>query len=355
MTTQNNIPVYIIKWFINKTKLYKIEDIKKLGKYLSTIEKTKEKISFSSDYEFSYYNYDANKVRPENIFKVIWYRIISQMEKYFPNIEIDIKFEASSNIDRELKDINATYKHDIYITISYKEIYDEIYDCAIEYFEKKHNRIIDHDKEIRSRVIIDNYCVYKENDDMLSFMKNTIHKLLFMVCAVQKDAYTLSKILFFSEFKDTKKIKQKTSILNKILKYKKNYSFNFDDLFNSLELINPETEEKFTKEEFLEYLIDKFDIEIKLDENNNCDFKYFGKIIMYLDINLSNNLNFYKNIYDTTMNLLFKSGMLISDYVIEINQRKNLLPKFIDSFLCKHFQNYKCKFTKQKVIENLTS
>lgn len=72
----------IEKWYINKTKLYKLKDIKKLQKYLiKTDQNISATINFSLDYKFDYFDLDEIdckkiNVRPENIFKINLYRTV---------------------------------------------------------------------------------------------------------------------------------------------------------------------------------------------------------------------------------------------------------------------------------------
>ncbi len=77
----------IEKWYTNKTKLYKLEDIKYLQKYLvKTDQNISNIIKFSLDYGFDYFNLDKMdcvgiKVRLENIFKINFYRVVKKKLK----------------------------------------------------------------------------------------------------------------------------------------------------------------------------------------------------------------------------------------------------------------------------------
>ena len=179
MNIKNNIDKSKINlWYTNKTKLYKIDELQYLLKYIvKTDENIYYTINYSIDYKFSYLdlekiNCKKINVRPENIFKINFSSVITNMKKYFKNIEIKILFESPSENDILIKKTKYTYKHDVYIKIS-NEL--SFYDIGLEYFEIKHDRIKDNDKEISSKINLDGYYIYNEKDNSYNkFMKETI-------------------------------------------------------------------------------------------------------------------------------------------------------------------------------------
>ena len=352
----------IIKWYNNKTKLHKLEDIKYLQKYLvGTDQNISGIINFSMNYKFDYFdidkmNYKKIKVRPENIFKINFYRVIKKMINYFPNMSIQIFFEKFGDNDNLIKKQNSTFKHDVYIKISNN---NNFYDIGLEYFEIIHDRIKDNDKEISSKINLDGYYVYNEKDcNYNDFMKETIYSLFLAICALSDDSYTLSKINYFKNYcnSDENKLKKDTELFNTIIEWKKLNLFDLKNFFEKSVLINPDTEEEFSFQEFIEYLYDNFRIKIIfLDEYYNCEYKYFVDIIMNIGIECSDIISSYRKIYSKTMEILFQSEKELVKWISKSNQARRLIPKYIDNFLLNHLKNYRCHYTLEKIHETLTN
>jgi hypothetical protein len=354
----------INKWSKNK-RITNHKDINLLHEYIKEYIKEKinnsdelhNKIYISSDYEFEYYNDNFEKIRNENIVKLNCYLICKRLADYFPEINIECKFETHSIIDSMLKEKGTTFKHDVYILINNKKN-DKKYECVIEYFEKNHKYTIpkDTDKQIYTRQIVDNYIVYKEESNNINeFYKFLIHKLLLSICASLKDHYILSKVNFFKNNKNNlKKLKKQTENFNKILKYHKNKKFNFEELFIELIPINLQTGEKFTMDEFIEFLEENYNISIIFDKNGYCDYSIFVKIIMKL-VNHSDKIDDYQDIFVDTIEILTQSSIEIMEYIDEINQNKSNLPIFMQNFLQNHIHKYINKDTLKNVYEKIKS
>lgn len=356
-------------WYTSKKKLRVNSDLIKLEKYLNeleNVENVEEIINFSNDYEFRYWNIDKIeckkiKVRPENIFKLSFLKIIKQLKKYFNNINIKIKFESASNSDKLIKKENSTYKHDAYIII---EDLDQnyYYDIGLEFFEKIHDRIKDNDKEISSNLLLDGYYIYEEKKKNFNeFVRDTIQEILVSICALINDKYTLAKINFFAKFskktktlKSLKSLKSDTELFNLIINYQKNNSFCLKELFKKLK---PKNEESFTYNEFVEYLLDELEIDIKFDEENGttCTYEYFCRIIMTLNNDCSTRILNYKEMYMKAMNILIDSQEQIIKYAKRNNQSKKNIPKYIDNLLRLHIQNCKDQDTLEKAYKNLAN
>ncbi len=113
--------------------------------------------------------------------------------------------------------------------------------------------------------------------------------------------------------------------------------FNLKIFFEDAILTNPETEEEFELDEFIEYLMDNFRIKIIfLNSNYDCEYKYFVDIIMNIGIECSDIINSYRNIYSKTMEILLESEREMLNWIKEANKSRRLVPKYLDYFLLNH-------------------
>jgi len=346
----------IKEWYYNNTKLYKKDDMIALEKYIEEMDIEMEEINISADYTFHYIADMIQHIRYENIFKLNFLNICKNLSEYFPKLEITCEFEKPSLIDLQLQKGNATFKHDVYITIT-DNLFNKTYDCVVEYFEEKSHKKkpTDYDKMIHTQQIVDYYIVYREEDNMLGeFYHNMIHKLMTMCCTANRDHYTLAKVNFFKLNQDKpKKIKQQTETFNNIISFNKKKKFNFQELFIELKLKNPETKELFDIKEFIEYMEENYEIIIDLDKKGNSSYDTFEQIIININGDLSQRLQNYKNIYREAVRILFTSQKEIIELIDEINKKKEHLPTFINNFLLLHIMNYTNSFTLKEVYKNL--
>ncbi len=339
-------------WFNKKTKLYKRHDLDILRKYLNEIDKSlinKNIINFSSDIEFVYYDCNIDNIRPENIFKLNWYYIIKRMKKLFQNVKIKINYECPSIIETDIKEKRTMcYQHDVYITIRNNNV---IYDYVLEYFEtKSHNIKKDTDKQICTTQYVNIYSIYKEKQNLYDYMKSTIHNLLVLVCAAINDPFQLSKVNFFKNHNNKLTLKKDTELFNKIISIKQNNKFHFEEFFESMNPKNGTTGDYFELDEFIEFIEDNYNIKIELDDDGNCSYKTFSKLIISLDKQVySKYIQDYKKIYQYAMDILFDSQKQIIDFIKIFNEKKTNLPDFINFFFLNHIQNYKNKNTLSKV------
>lgn len=350
----------IIKWYETKKKLYTVSDLAILKKYVIKTEQNIAKtINFSSDYEFKYFDLDLMdcekiKVRPENIFKINFQMIVKKLQQYFLNCKIEINFEASSDNDFLLKKNNCTYKHDICIKVT-NNLDNESYDIGLEYFEFIHDRIKDDDKEISSRLILDGYYVYNESSKQYNeFMKETIYNIMITICALTDDPYTLSKINYFANYKNIRSLKADTEIFNKIINWKKTNTGDFKKLFDNFMIINPENGKEFEFNEFIEHIENNFNIVIKFTNETNCEYKYFVDFIVQVNTDYSQHIYSYRKIYARTMEILIETQKQMIKWIKQMNNSRKLVPKYIDSFLRVHIQNYRYTDTQKKALNNLT-
>ena len=351
--------INIKKWYYSKSKLHNKEDLKYLKKYLKSTQKNKFKnIQLSFDYKFKYFDLDQInnenlKIRSENIFKINFLNIVRKINKYFSNTKIlvEIFFESSGENDNLIKKKNCTYKHDVYIKISNDDVF---YDIGFEYFETLHDRIKDNDKEISSMINLDGYYVYNEKDLKYNeFMKDSIYTIFLGICALDNNPYILSKINYFINNNNKQTLKKETELFNNIIQWKKSNSFNLKNFFEKSIFTNPDTEEEFDFDDFIEYLYDNYRIKIVYLNDKNCEYKYFVEIIMKINSECSDIISSYRLLYYKTMEILFDSDKEILRWVKKSNDSKRLVPKYIDNFLLNHIKNYKCSYTLKKVYEEL--
>ncbi len=352
---ENNIE----NWYNKKTKLCKLTDLTKVKKHIESFnDDIVTTVDFSSDYSFKFYDIDKIDhkkilVRPENIFKLNFHIIGKQLKKYFTNVVIDVHFEVSGENDKSIKKASCTYKHDVYIKIINPD--ENYYDIGLEYFESVHDRIKDDDKEVSSKVNLDAYHFYEEKySGYKNFMKTTIHSIMMCICALENDAYSLSKINFFKNYKQVRTLKADTEIFNQIISWKKNKNVEFDKLFESLLAINPNTNKPFEFQEFVNYLEENHGIQIEFEsDTKNCNYKYFIDMINNVDSNISQKILMYRKIYTRSMDVLIDSQKEIIEYIKNVNETKKLVPKYIDNFLRLHIANYKQKDTVEKAYHLL--
>lgn len=367
--TTEDINNIVSEWFNLKTKLYKEEDFHILLKYVknNTNEEQVQKIEFSSDFIFNYFiltpkNCEIIKVRPENIFKLNLFAIVYRFNKYFPysenssNALIEIAFEGSGLIDLEMKKKKCTYKHDVYIKISNEN--EDFYDIGLEYFETIHDRIKDYEKEISSKVNLSSYNVFKEDkNDYVEFIKNAVYSIFLGKCTLEDNPYTLSKIIYFKNYNQNNKkrsLQTDTDMFNNIISWEQTDSVDLKLFFDDCGLINPESEELFEYNEFIEYLVENYDLEINfLDKGKNkCNNNTMINFLMTIN-NYSDKIKYYKLMYARAMCVLKESQKELIFWIKESINTKRLIPKYIDSYLYNHLINHKDPFALKKVYYEL--
>lgn len=358
MICKNNI----VEWYNKKTKLKKINDLCELNKYIdyynsqNKLTKNTNIISFSYDYSFEFYNVDKMnfedmKIRPENIHKLNFLIIVKKMKKYFdkinfPGLKLIVDFEKAGFIDIVKKIPQATYKHDVYIKVEYLNDKDYVErEIGLEYFEILHDRIKDQEKKISSEIQLETYMIYEEKHGKYKeFMKKAIYEIFLNISCVLNDKYILTKIIYFQNYIQNKNIKRDTLIFNKIVEWKKNNKFNFEDFFLGSRPINPENDKPFNDyEEFVEYLDNYHKIKIIIDDNNCSQFNYFTEIINKIGSDICPKIYDYRKTFTNMMNIMLDA----SDKIIMMSNEKSRLikhnlPAYLDN-LPIHIQNWKNK------------
>jgi len=348
----------INNWYDKKTKLIKKKHLHQVKNYLDDCKADKKQIKFSNDYKFEYY-YEEKKfenIRNESIFKLNLMLFCNKIKEYFPSIDIIITFESRTKIDEQIMKKNCGFIHDAYIVIKDSKS-EKFYDIALEYFKRESykKRPVDYDKKIHTQQLVHYYLVYKEkNDNLDEFYNDLLYKMLLLTCCANDDVYVLAKINFFKNNQsDPKKLKTQTETFNKFITYHKEKKFNFEKFFMDLKPINPETNDKFEMDEFIEYLEENYDIIVKPDEKGFCDYKIFSSIIIMSSIKISHRLDVYKELHGEAKEVLCSSIQDMFDFINEANNKSQNIPYFLKNFLLNHIDKYASDETLEKVLYTL--
>lgn len=367
----------ITEWYNKKTKLKNFNELKKLNNYIdyyntyNHLTKDTLELTFSYDYKFEFYNLDnldlirQMKIRPESIFKLNFLIIIKKIRKiirYFNNInfrelKLIIDFEKAGSIDINTKIPQATYKHDVLVKIKHSNNDNyEIKEIGLEYFEKIHDRIKDQEKKISSEIQLETYMVYEEKDKKyFEFIKNAIYEIFKNISSVLNDKYILTKIIYFQNYVVNKNIKQDTLIFNKILDWKKNNKFNFEEFFIGTRPINPANDKPFYDYfEFAKYLDEEHKIKIFLDNDNCTQFEYFIEIINKIDSEICPKIYDYRKTFTNMMSVMLDA----SDKIIVMSNKKSRLirynlPIYLDN-LHYHIPKWKNKESTKNIYDALS-
>jgi hypothetical protein len=343
---------YVKDWDSKKSKLADDESLRILSDYLDVHDKEYlvKKIKIAGQYDFKYIECKEDNIRQENIFKMNFLNIVEKLNEYFPNVKILIEFEASTTVDTFLKKPNCTYKHDVLIKIQPNKDYvdsDETFEVVLEYFEEIHNKFNDDDKKIATNLFSDAYMVFNEKeDDMKKFIKKSIYTIMELICACQdKGKYELSKILYFNETYQSKNndILLDVELFNKIIDVNKNDKFNLEDLYNQLQPVDPDTGDDLNFNEFTDYIDNNYNKRNNNFELNNPDNNYssdvFGKLILFLNYNLSNRILKYKQLYMMAIDKLFVASDRIREIMREQRKKRLQLPDFVKNIKKFHINN----------------
>ena len=314
-------------------------------------------ITIARKYKFNYSVYEDDDIRQENIFKLNFYNIVNKLKIYFPNVDINIFFEKSTYVDREIKKANTTYKHDVVINIKKKSDNEEdindsneydidnTFEIVLEYFEKIHNRFNDDDKKISTNLFSDDYLVYNVNtDNMEDFIIDSIYAIIQIICVATDDEYELSKILYFDKKNNKKNSIREFDYFNKIITIQKNKDFNLKEFHKKIGPCDPDTNDDMTFDDFIDYIEDELKIEIKyLDKKFNCSSEIFDKLILLLPISVDETgiLKAYKNKYSDAMKALLTASKKIIEILRKQRTKRMQLPEFIRNFQKFHKDNLK--------------
>jgi len=198
-------------------------------------------------------------VRPETIFKIDMFRIKKSLNQLFNNkITIEVVYEETSQIQKELHKQKNYYKHDAILRMSNG---NKTYEIGIEYNERKsHNntRQINNDnsKEINSSMFFDLFFTYNESENNYSiFMNNIYHYLIIIGCTLKNDKYLLAKLLYLKNNDNVTKICEDDFIM--FLRWKQLNNIKLEELYDSIKPKNDDNE-GYSCEEYIEHLNDDF-------------------------------------------------------------------------------------------------
>jgi hypothetical protein len=339
-------------FFTKKTKFYSNEHFNHLEKYLNDKEKFKHEINFGTKFKFTYYEYNILNIRPENLFKLQWKKIINSFKKYFPNITYKLYFEKQCQLQSEILKCNTVHKHDVYIQVKYD---DKFFDIAIEFNEPNHPKQNDDDKQILGMVLVDKYLIHEQNDNLYIFMKETIYILLQYTCALTNDIYNLVRVNFFKNF-SKKNIKKYEETLDIIIELNCSLTFDFAKIKKVFNITDQEGNQFETIEEVVEYLQNEFNIKINFTTTDTweCDTESILILLDSLPKNMNEVIDKYKEINRRAMKMYISSQDEIIKLINEKNMiTKNYIPKFIDNFIKFHLDNYSNEETIKIAIKHI--
>ena len=359
----------IIEWS-TRAKLTEIEELNIINKYCRFVSLPKNKIQLSADYNFYVYDIkqaEAKKklLRGEAVCKLSLLKIINKFQKYFRDkINFEINFEKKNELEsyNENKSIKYSLVPDTIIKISKKNS-DQKFIIIFEYHEKKsHNKINDSNKEIRSIFNSNLYVVYNEKNEntknlnLIKIYKKLIFDIFTFVCTLLDNKSILSKIIYFKDYEhiNRQELVDKTNILNYILDETSKKKFDIKKLFCILRPYNIETGIEYKYKEFIDLLNSKYKINILFDKTSTFyDSKYFSQIIIKLNLENSDNISEYKDIFCEAMNAL----MIASDKIIEFQKRQSekmqYLPNYLKIYSEFSIKNIRDKYIKKKIYLDL--
>ena len=287
-------------------------------------------------------------IRYLDILKYNYNQLILQLIYYFPDIKIN-KFENSPCMNEYVNfNIDSTYKYEIYLVLAKK---DKIFEYGFDFFSNNQKNNFDNEenkynneenKYEHSKILLDNYEYFYDedissNDDIKHYLDETLFKLMTAICAIKDDEYKLAEILFIRLNKDKMEIKylfKELGYFLKIINWKKVNIINLEDLYDNLELVNNETEEKISLKEFkkiIKTISDKYEIKFEIKQKD-INFEIFETFLLNNENLSSRILMFYKKSYQHAMNMLMQSLKYIIQLTNEINMRKKFISRYI-SFL----------------------
>lgn len=336
--------------------------------YIVDNESNIKTIFFGKNYEFKYIdlknstiilNHDESSYySKKNIFKFNLLIIIDYLKNYFEQIDIKIFFDHPSRNEQLIKKEGEGFKHNIYIQINKFEKY---FDCGIDLIERNTFLSDEYDsgyyKYISSIVNLDYYKYFQEDTDNYDdFIKDIIYRLLIILCSINKDEFTLAIILFScSEFKsnlESSNIKRDCEIFRKVIYAKRDNKINLKDWFEEIIPLDPDDGKELEWDNFVKYIktiVYKFNF---IDENYNISYDTFEKIILKINSELSIKIDYYKMIYQKTVNLVIESLKLIMDLIESSNKTKKYIPQYIN-YLLSDIVKYHDNEILEKIFDEL--
>lgn len=313
-------------------------------------------VNYGTDLEFKYINFQninlsKSQITTQEIFNFNMHLIVSKLSDYFKDINIKLAYGTSNRNEIILKDPDFVIKHDVYISLKQKEKY---FECGLDFVKKTF--YIDGYKNISSLVNLDYYKYFDEDvDNIITFMEDSIYRLLIIACSLNNDKYKLAEILFVRSNRNLSDIKDQLEIFKKVINGKKNKFIDFKEIHEQLMPVNPETGLDMEYDEFVQYI--QYNIfeggKLNIDDKGLLPWNDFEIIIMGLDKNISININYYKNIFRQAINTLILALETINELIQQINKTKKYIPQYINQLLSKDIINFSDKELLKNIYEQL--
>ena len=324
--------------FLEKTKIDDVKDLNIIceylnvhfdsGKYCESIE-----FNFGRDYAFTIHNIHLTKlnllkIRPESVFKFNFVCIINQLK--CNDIDIELLFEKTSTNQIKINTRKNYYKHDVLIKLG-NDVKN--YEIAVEYNEKKsHNNtrqiINDNNRTSMSEQFLDLY--YEHNEGMNNyrkFIKDITYDILVCICSLKNDKYLLAKILYFKDNENISSYEEDDFKL--FLNCKKNDEIDLEHLHDMMKPRNQDNEE-YTFDEYIEYLENEYDLEIK---DGKCSYKDFKNIINNEPNDSSQKIIEYRTVISNVADKLTDASDEMFKMMERLNKKTQNIPSYTINIL----------------------
>ena len=326
------------------------------------------KITYGKKYEFTYIDYhkiifDLQKINDadyvdliKKIFKLNLKMITEQFEKYFQEIKFNIQFDCPSLNECKIKQLEYTYKYNVYVRLSKDNNY---YECGFDLIQELEQ--ISNDKFYDSKIILDYYEYFIQGDPgsnsdnkYSDYLNDCIFELFKISCTMSKDEYLLAEIMFSnfiikSELTEKEK-KIKMEYFRKIIYAIKSDKINLTDLFDELVPRDAKTGDDLSYDKFIK-LIEKKCGEIKYINLSEqiVNFKTFEKIILKLDSKYSPKIEFYWDVFSDAKNTLMDALRMIIELVSKFNTTKKYIPVYIDNLILHHLNEFHNSYAIERI------
>lgn len=314
-------------------------------------------IDYTNGLDFKYINFQQidltnSIITPQEIFNFNFFLIVSKLSDYFPNTNINLRYNSSNRNELLLKDVDSAVKHDIYI--GFKQA-DKYFECGFDFVKKTFN--IDQSRYISSVVNLDYYRYFDEDYDSVDmFMEDCIYRLLIILCSLTNDEFELAKIIFIKSNPNLSDLQDQLEIYKKIIGGKKNKFVNFYEFYEELMPVNPETGSDIEYNQFIKYVENNiFDgVGLKFTNENFISWDDFDLVLLCLDKNISRIVIGYKKIYTQAINTLNTALKTIIELVQQINKTKKYIPQYITELLSMDIINITNKELLEEIHTQLT-
>lgn len=311
----------------------------------------------SIDKDFHLKNY---KIRQENIYHVNLYKILNVFQSIsdFDDLKFELDLFGRPTNAEKIFNPSDCFNSDALFKINKKQVYSigniEV-ELVLEYDELSHNRTstkqndkakkdqyihfcdecLDYQQNKNEDADENNYCEYFKNSVIITIFKYS--------CTILDNSAILCKILYFEHYSGTN-LKKDTEILNNILNYIQNDRVNMEEIFENFQPRDPNIGKKFkTYHDFKKCLQDEYNIDIN---DTFCKYENFAKFIVNCDLNMSDRLHDYKNIYRCTETKLREASQEIIKLLKKNIEKKESLPNYIKYII----ENYTWKLKDSSII-----